>query len=327
MSDLAAEMHRLLDHFESWARDHSAEATAETWAIIHCSRETLRAAESPSAVYDNPDEEVQARRAIEQGLSPAEPQGCQTPGACSCGGGSDADVRIVETTSLCTVCGDATGLTCSDCRIDFQTTIYVCHKPECRDEHDLKCLSATRAGSDAVAKSDNERASDMLMSCADFFAATLAKADDRAWTALMTYRPDDTVAKAVEVEKTINSLRRALQLTTPTIKFELKIREAWNLLCRFAHYDWLDEPTELRRALDLFVEEARELTLQPGRDPTYDARFRTTSPSPPFDEAIERAAFEQHYALEEQSGAARPWPLCKNRAWSAWLASAQRWRA
>lgn len=39
--ELAAEMKRLFEHFETWARDHSADATAETWAIIHCSRAIL----------------------------------------------------------------------------------------------------------------------------------------------------------------------------------------------------------------------------------------------------------------------------------------------
>lgn len=38
---MAAEHSRLLDHFETWARDHSADATAETWAIIYCSRAAL----------------------------------------------------------------------------------------------------------------------------------------------------------------------------------------------------------------------------------------------------------------------------------------------
>lgn len=38
---MAAEHSRLLDHFETWARDHSTDATAETWAIIYCSRAAL----------------------------------------------------------------------------------------------------------------------------------------------------------------------------------------------------------------------------------------------------------------------------------------------
>jgi hypothetical protein len=46
---LVAEMRRLLNHFESWARDHSDEATAETWAIIHCSRAALSRSQKPVA--------------------------------------------------------------------------------------------------------------------------------------------------------------------------------------------------------------------------------------------------------------------------------------
>src|SRR5690349_5759542 len=42
---------------------------------------------------------------------------------------------------ICSVCGDATDLACSDCRIDFQTSVYVCRKPECRDQHETRCPS------------------------------------------------------------------------------------------------------------------------------------------------------------------------------------------
>lgn len=45
---------------------------------------------------------------------------------------------------ICSVCGDATDLCCSDCRINFQTTIYVCRKPACRDEHGIKCYGDGR---------------------------------------------------------------------------------------------------------------------------------------------------------------------------------------
>lgn len=44
--ELVAEMRRLLDHFETWARDHSTDATAETWAIIYCARAALTKAEA-----------------------------------------------------------------------------------------------------------------------------------------------------------------------------------------------------------------------------------------------------------------------------------------
>ena len=44
--ELVAELRRAIDHFEAWANDHVMEATAETWAIIHCSRAALAKAEA-----------------------------------------------------------------------------------------------------------------------------------------------------------------------------------------------------------------------------------------------------------------------------------------
>ena len=61
--------------------------------------------------------------------------------------------------------------------------------------HASKLATTLRAALEAQphvgssAKSDADRASDMLMECADFFAATLAKADPRAWDHLLTYAP------------------------------------------------------------------------------------------------------------------------------------------
>ena len=42
---------------------------------------------------------------------------------------------------ICTVCkGDnEEWLACSDCRIDLQTTVYVCSSTTCRDEHEQVC--------------------------------------------------------------------------------------------------------------------------------------------------------------------------------------------
>lgn len=42
---------------------------------------------------------------------------------------------------ICTVCkGDNDErLACSDCRIDLQTTVYVCESTTCRDEHEQVC--------------------------------------------------------------------------------------------------------------------------------------------------------------------------------------------
>ncbi len=40
---------------------------------------------------------------------------------------------------ICSVCGNATDLACSDCRIDLRTTVYVCKSSECRSRHEEKC--------------------------------------------------------------------------------------------------------------------------------------------------------------------------------------------
>ena len=46
---------------------------------------------------------------------------------------------VCDAKKLCTICGAQTDMACSDCRIDFQSTIYVCSKNECRNEHEGKC--------------------------------------------------------------------------------------------------------------------------------------------------------------------------------------------
>lgn len=51
---------------------------------------------------------------------------------------------ICDAKKVCTICGDQTLLACSDCRIDFQTTVYVCRKPCCRDAHEEKCSAELR---------------------------------------------------------------------------------------------------------------------------------------------------------------------------------------
>lgn len=40
---------------------------------------------------------------------------------------------------VCSVCGDPTDMGCSDCRINYRTTVYVCGKRECRAHHESKC--------------------------------------------------------------------------------------------------------------------------------------------------------------------------------------------
>jgi hypothetical protein len=39
----------------------------------------------------------------------------------------------------CSVCGTATILACSDCRIDTGGMVYVCSRRICREEHDKVC--------------------------------------------------------------------------------------------------------------------------------------------------------------------------------------------
>lgn len=40
---------------------------------------------------------------------------------------------------VCSSCGCDTGYGCADCRIRLRKTVYVCGKPECRDEHEKTC--------------------------------------------------------------------------------------------------------------------------------------------------------------------------------------------
>lgn len=45
---------------------------------------------------------------------------------------------------VCHVCGAATLFACSDCRIDFQVSVYVCATATCRDAHEQKCSARVR---------------------------------------------------------------------------------------------------------------------------------------------------------------------------------------
>jgi hypothetical protein len=49
---------------------------------------------------------------------------------------------VCDARRLCHVCGSQTLYACSDCRIDFGVTIYVC--PKCRDQHEQKCSARLR---------------------------------------------------------------------------------------------------------------------------------------------------------------------------------------
>lgn len=51
---------------------------------------------------------------------------------------------VCDAKKVCTICGTATLYACSDCRIDFQTTIYVCPSTACRDRHEEKCSARLR---------------------------------------------------------------------------------------------------------------------------------------------------------------------------------------
>ena len=61
---------------------------------------------------------------------------------------------VCASKNRCHVCGDPTQMACSDCRIDLQTTVFVCSKKSCRDEHETKCRgTAVKVGGVAVASS------------------------------------------------------------------------------------------------------------------------------------------------------------------------------
>jgi hypothetical protein len=46
---------------------------------------------------------------------------------------------VCDAKKVCHVCGEQTLWACSDCRINLGTTVYVCQKAKCRDEHEKKC--------------------------------------------------------------------------------------------------------------------------------------------------------------------------------------------
>lgn len=39
----------------------------------------------------------------------------------------------------CHICRVDTLFICSDCQIDFNTSIYICNNNKCRGEHEIKC--------------------------------------------------------------------------------------------------------------------------------------------------------------------------------------------
>lgn len=53
---------------------------------------------------------------------------------------------------------------------------------------------------DKSTTANNQEASRLLMEAADFFAATLASADPQAWSAVLTYAPQDMlIARLKEI--------------------------------------------------------------------------------------------------------------------------------
>lgn len=47
---------------------------------------------------------------------------------------------VCDAKKKCHICGQQTLLACSDCRINFGVTVYVCSNSKCRDTHESKCL-------------------------------------------------------------------------------------------------------------------------------------------------------------------------------------------
>ena len=45
----------------------------------------------------------------------------------------------------CHICGAETQFACADCRIDLRSSVYVCSKTACRDEHERKCPAKLQA--------------------------------------------------------------------------------------------------------------------------------------------------------------------------------------
>ena len=106
----------------------------------------------------------------------------------------------------------------------------------------------------------------------DIDVSAEAVAEHVAWlrrTKGLWAKAADECADALEiVAAERDNLRQTIQYSSTTLNFERRHREAFNLLCRIAAHDWPDNPTELRRALYGFVEEARDLSIDPKRDVT-----------------------------------------------------------
>ena len=63
-----------------------------------------------------------------------------------------------------------------------------------------------------MSDTESEKASNMLMDCADYFAATLTKADPRAWEHLLIYVPKDQLLRRADVVRARDEAREAYWL-------------------------------------------------------------------------------------------------------------------
>lgn len=57
---------------------------------------------------------------------------------------------VCDRKKTCHVCGQQTLYACSDCRIDFGVTIYVCANRKCQAAHELKCSARLREKLEAL---------------------------------------------------------------------------------------------------------------------------------------------------------------------------------
>jgi hypothetical protein len=60
--ELVAELERVTDHLETWARDHGEEATSETYAALHCARAAIAKSRSSASPGVRGRDETDARR-------------------------------------------------------------------------------------------------------------------------------------------------------------------------------------------------------------------------------------------------------------------------